>query len=202
MTDRYAAMLLFGAPGVGKGTQGKILAQVPGFYHISTGDIFRTLDKQSELGQEIMGYMARGVLVPDELTVRLWRENTHARVVLGLYKPREEIMILDGLPRNVNQAQMLEDEVDVLGVVHLVCNNQDELIERLRLRAIKEKRPDDAQEEVIRRRWRVYEEETAPVLAHYDKSIVHEVDALGSPASVLEKVLEHVAPIQSKHYGE
>ncbi|MBZ0172936.1 MAG: nucleoside monophosphate kinase, partial [Phycisphaerales bacterium] len=83
MPDPYQTVLLFGAPGVGKGTQGKILAQIPGFYHISTGDMFRTLDLHSEIGQEIMSYMSKGELVPDELTVKLWRENAHARAVLG-----------------------------------------------------------------------------------------------------------------------
>ena len=70
-SDRYATVLLFGAPGVGKGTQGKILAQVPGFYHMSTGDMFRTLDTHTGIGQQIMDFMSRGELVPDELTIKL-----------------------------------------------------------------------------------------------------------------------------------
>jgi adenylate kinase len=200
MTTRYQTVLLFGAPGVGKGTQGKILAQIPGFYHMSTGDMFRTLDVHSSAGQEIIRYMSRGELVPDELTVRLWRENAKARAVLSLYKPHQDILILDGIPRNVNQAKMIEQDVNVLAIVHLVCRDQDEMVKRLRGRALKENRRDDAKEEVIRHRWRVYEEETSPVLAHYPRDLIHEVDAMGSPACVLQHILEEIVPVQSAHF--
>jgi adenylate kinase len=200
-SDRYATVILFGAPGVGKGTQGKILAQVPGFYHMSTGDMFRTLDTHTGIGQQIMDYMSRGELVPDELTIKLWRENTHARSVLSQYKPHEDILILDGLPRNVNQAQMLKFDLNVLAVIHLVCSDQDEMVKRLRRRALKENRRDDAKEDVIRHRWSIYEEETRPVLAQYEKEIIHEVDAMGSPASVLQHTLEELVPVQNAHFN-
>ena len=65
MTDRYQTILLFGAPGSGKGTQGKILGQIPGFYHLSCGEVFRTLDTSSELGRTFMEYSSRGELVPE-----------------------------------------------------------------------------------------------------------------------------------------
>lgn len=201
MSSRYQTILLFGAPGVGKGTQGKIIAQIPGFYHMSTGDMFRTLDLTSKIGQEIMAYMSKGELVPDELTVKLWRENAHARAVLSLYKPHQDILILDGIPRNVNQAMMIEPDVNVLAIVHLVCRNQDEMVKRLRRRALKENRRDDAKEEVIRNRWKVYEEETAPILAHYPAGIIHEVDGMGSPASVLQHILEELVPVQNAHFN-
>lgn len=201
MSKRYQTVLLFGAPGVGKGTQGKILAQIPGFYHMSTGDMFRTLDIHSPMGQEIIAYMTRGELVPDELTVRLWRENVKARSVLSLYKPHHDILILDGIPRNVNQATMLEADINVLAIVHLVCRDQDEMVKRLRGRAMKENRRDDAKEEVIRNRWRVYEEETFPVLAHYPDELIHEVDGMGSPACVLQHILEELVPVQNAHFN-
>lgn len=202
MTSRYQTVLLFGAPGVGKGTQGKILAQVPGFYHMSTGDMFRTLDTHTGIGQQIMDYMSRGELVPDELTIKLWRENTKARSVLSLYKPHEDILILDGLPRNVNQAQMLKDDLSVLAIIHLICKDQDEMVKRLRRRALKENRRDDAKEEVIRHRWKIYEEETSPVLAQYPKDIVHQVDAMGSPACVLQHILGELVPVQDTHFRQ
>lgn len=201
MLSRYQAVLLFGAPGVGKGTQGKILEQIPGFYHMSTGDMFRTLDVHTGIGQEIMAYMSRGELVPDELTVKLWRENTHARAVLSLYKPHHDILILDGMPRNVNQAKLIAEDVNVLAIVHLVCRDKDEMVQRLRRRALKENRRDDAKEEVIRHRWKIYEEETAPVLACYPSKLIHEVDAMGSPASVLAHILEVLVPVQNSHFN-
>ena len=68
---KYRALLLFGAPGSGKGTQGRLLGATPGFFHCACGDVFRALDVQSPLGREFMDYSTRGELVPDELTVRL-----------------------------------------------------------------------------------------------------------------------------------
>ena len=71
---KYKAILLFGAPGSGKGTQGKILGAVPGFFHSSTGDIFRSLDLQSEMGRIFWEYAGRGQLVPDEFTIKVWKQ--------------------------------------------------------------------------------------------------------------------------------
>jgi adenylate kinase len=201
MPHRYQTILLFGAPGAGKGTQGKILGHVPGFYHLSCGEVFRTLDVHSELGKIFYEYSSRGELVPDEITVKMWEQNIHAQTVLSIYKPHADILVLDGIPRNANQAKLMEKHINVLLILHLVCPDKEQMIKRLRRRALKENRADDAKEEVIRRRWDVYERETYPVLNHYPKSIVREVDAMGSPAEVLQHVLETVVPIQNRHFN-
>ncbi len=201
MPHRYQTVLLFGAPGSGKGTQGKILGAVPGFYHLSCGEVFRTIDTASELGRTFIEYSSRGELVPDEITVKMWQQNMHARTVLSDYKPRADLLVLDGIPRNVNQAKLLEQHLKVLLIVHLVCSDKEEMIKRLRRRALKENRVDDAKEEVIRRRWDIYENETFPVLEYYDKKIISTVDAFGSPARVLEHILEAVVPVQERHFN-
>ncbi len=201
MSNRYQTVLLFGAPGSGKGTQGKILGSIPGFYHLSCGEVFRTLDMSSKLGRTFMEYSSKGLLVPDDVTIEMWHQNMHARTVLSDYKPKADLLVLDGIPRNANQATLLEKHLNVLAIIHLVCPNKEEMIKRLRRRALKENRVDDAKEEVIRKRWQVYEKETYPVLDHYDPSIVHEVDATGSPARVLEHILEEVVPIQESHFN-
>lgn len=201
MPNRYQTVLLFGAPGAGKGTQGKILGQVPGFYHLSCGEVFRTIDISSELGRTFREYSSRGELVPDEVTVKMWAENIHAQTILSMYKPGDDLLVLDGIPRNANQAKLMEEHIRVLEVVHLVCNDEEKMVERLQRRALKENRADDAKEDVIRRRWEVYKEETRPVLEYYDPSIIKEVDALGSPASVLQHVLEVVVPVQETHFS-
>ncbi|HRJ49837.1 MAG: nucleoside monophosphate kinase [Phycisphaeraceae bacterium] len=200
MSHRYQTILLFGAPGAGKGTQGKILGQIPGFYHLSCGEVFRTLDVSSRLGRIFQEYSSRGELVPDDVTVEMWCENMRARTVLSEYKPHVDLLVLDGIPRNVRQAKLLSKYIHVLEVVHLVCPDKEAMIQRLRRRALKENRVDDAKEDVIRRRWAVYENETAPVLAYYNPSIVRTVDAMGSPASVLQHILEVVVPVQESHF--
>lgn len=198
--QRYQTVLLFGAPGSGKGTQGKILGHVPGFYHLSCGEVFRTLDTNSDLGKTFMKYSSQGLLVPDDVTVKMWHHNMHARTVLSDYKPHVDLLVLDGIPRNVHQAKLLEKYINVLLIIHLVCPDKEEMIKRLRRRALKENRIDDAREDVIRKRWQVYERETFPVLGYYPKSIVKEVNAMGSPARVLEHILEWVVPIQESHF--
>lgn len=200
MQDRYQTVLLFGAPGAGKGTQGKILGLVPGFFHLACGDVFRSLDVNSELGKEFLEYSSRGELVPDSLTIEMWRQNAHAQTTLSLFKPKSDLLILDGIPRNQSQAEAMDEYLDVLLVVHLVCPDLDEMVRRMKRRAVKENRLDDADEEVIRHRFEVYDRETRPVLEHYDPKIVREINALGSPAEVLQHVLEEVVPVQNAHF--
>lgn len=199
--QRYRTVLLFGPPGSGKGTQGKILGSIPGFFHLSMGDLFRNIDVSSRIGKIFVEYSSKGLLVPDAPTVELWSDNMWARTTMGLYKPHVDLLVLDGMPRNVTQARLLEKHIQVLKIVHLMCADKERMVERLRRRALKENRADDAKEEVILRRWRVYEEETYPVLKYYPAELVANVNADGSPASVLEQILERLVPVQEAHFN-
>jgi adenylate kinase len=201
MSHHYQTVLLFGAPGAGKGTQGKILGSMPGFYHLSCGEVFRTLDTTSKLGKTFLEYSSKGLLVPDDVTVEMWQQNMRARTVLSEYKPHVDLLVLDGIPRNVNQAKLLDRHINVLLIIHLICPDKEEMIKRLRRRALKENRIDDAKEDVIRKRWDVYERETFSVLEYYPKNIVREVDATGSPGRVLQHILESVVPVQESHFN-
>lgn len=200
MSNKFRTALLFGAPGVGKGTQGKILGNIPGFFHLSCGEVFRTIDTSTPLGRTFLEYSSRGELVPDDVTIKMWHENLHARTILSNYKPKADLLVLDGIPRSVSQARLLSEHIEVLAVVHLTCKDKEEMIRRLRRRALKENRADDAREDVIRRRWEVYERETFPVLEHYPAHLIHNIDAIGSPAVVLMHVLDILAPVQERHF--
>jgi adenylate kinase len=198
---RYKTVLLFGAPGVGKGTQGKLLGSIPGVRHVATGDIFRSMDKQSDLGRQVAPYMSRGELVPDELTMRLWRQFMEGLVKVGKYSPRADLLLLDGIPRSRTQAAMLEPCIVPLLVLHLAAPDLNQMVVRMKRRALKENRPDDADESIIRRRFEVYEAESKPVLSHYDKKLVAEVNAIGTPAEVLLRVLQALVPVYNRHFG-
>lgn len=198
---RHQTVLLMGPPGAGKGTQGRILGNIPGFYHCSCGDVFRRLNPDSELGRTIIEYSSRGELVPDDVTVKIWHAQIRAQQGLGAYKPRTDLLVLDGIPRTVSQAKIVSEEVEVLKICHLVCRDEDKMIERLRRRALRENRVDDAKEAVIRHRWNVYQAETAPVLAFYPKRLIAEIDALVSPAEVIRQILDEVIPIQNAHFA-
>lgn len=201
MPEPYRTILLFGPPGVGKGTQGKLLGAIPGMFHLATGDIFRSLDKDSELGRQFLHYSSRGELVPDDLTIQVWRDYVQKRIDAGDYNPESDLLILDGIPRSVYQAKVINAYIDVLGIVYLCCPNVDEAVARMKRRAQRENRHDDADEKVIRRRFEVYESETAPVLSEYDAALTTQIDAVGTPAEVLHRVLSVVAPIYARHFG-
>jgi adenylate kinase len=187
--NRYVTYLFMGAPGSGKGTQGKVLGAVPRFFHCACGEVFRSLDLRTSLGQKFVEYSSKGLLVPDDITVELWRTKIEAQVLEAEFKPDIDALVLDGIPRNVNQAKLMENLIDVRRVFHLSCANRDELVRRLRKRAIKDNRFDDASEEVIRKRLATYEEETMPVLSFYS-DLVTDVDALQPPVKVLQDILE------------
>ncbi len=199
--EPYTTVLLFGAPGAGKGTQGAILGRIPGFYHCACGDVFRSIDITSRLGKIFYEYSSRGELVPDEVTVEMWAEAIHAHTILSDFKPTKDLLILDGIPRTVAQAGLMHKYIDVQKIVHLKCENEQAMFERLRRRALKQNRFDDADENVIRNRWRVYEEETEPVLGCYDADLIFNVDSIGSPAQVLHDILDVVVPIQDKLFA-
>ncbi len=195
---RFKTVLLFGAPGAGKGTQGAILGRIPGFYHCSCGDVFRNIDITSELGRKFYEHSSRGELVPDEITVAMWAQAIRAHTILGDYKPDADLLILDGIPRTLDQARLMDQHIEVRKIIHLACHDETKMFERLRRRALKSNRHDDADEKVIRRRWQVYERETAPVLGYYPPEMVVEINSIGSPARIVHDILDHTVPVQDK----
>jgi adenylate kinase len=189
---KYRTYLLFGAPGSGKGTQGKTLGTIPRFYHCPCGDVFRSIDTRTKVGKAFLEYSSKGQLVPDEVTVELWQEAIAAAVDAHKFKPDIDILVLDGIPRNVGQAKIMEQMIDVEKVFHLSCPNRETLFARLKKRALKDNRLDDANEEVIKRRLETYDGESKPVLNHYSKGKITVVDATQPPAKVLFDILASV----------
>ena len=144
-------LVLLGPPGAGKGTQATRIATRFAIPQLSTGDMLReAVDSGAALGLRIKHIMERGELVPDDFTIRLWREYIDKLIHTGALKPENTMLVLDGIPRNVEQARLLEDTLDVVKIIHLQCPDLAKMVERLRRRALKENRFDDASEEVIR----------------------------------------------------
>ena len=193
MPHRIKTVLLFGAPGSGKGTQGKLLGVLPGFVHVACGEVFRSLDLTSEVGKVFLQYSSKGELVPDDFTARLWREHLAKLVKMGSFKPDNDTLVLDGIPRNVHQAKMLENDIDVIRLVVLRSDrNREEVVRRLKSRALKDNRLDDANEETIRHRLQVYDDESKPVIAFYPASVRVDVDALQTPIEVSHDILSAI----------
>ncbi len=188
----YKTILLFGPPGSGKGTQGKILGQLPGYFHFACGDAFRSLDPNSQIGQVFARYSKSGSLVPGELTVELWRQSIEAAVTAGRYNPQKQILLLDGIPRTLEQATIMASKLDVQSVIYLFCNDLEQIVERLKKRASVENRADDTDIEIIRYRIDVYEEQTSPLLNFYANNHVYRVNATQAPERVTQDVLRAI----------
>ncbi|MCX6141567.1 MAG: adenylate kinase [Candidatus Kapabacteria bacterium] len=177
-------IILFGAPGVGKGTQAVILAEKLGVAHLSTGDAFRAAIKsQTPVGQLAKEYVDAGKLVPDHIVALIVEEAMSAKAFANG-------CILDGFPRTKAQAEALETMLESTGQeINSVVNiNVDDstIITRLLQRG----RADDA-EDIIRHRLTVYTDETAPLLQFYaDKGLLTSVDGIGEVETVNQRILD------------
>lgn len=188
----YRAFILIGGPGSGKGTQGKVLGSVLNFRHLSSGDMFRGIDRESEIGKKITGYMDRGELIPDDITLKLFTHHLESLVARGAFNPSTDVLVLDGIPRNLNQAKILSNSIDLLGVIHLDIGDDEVLFERMRGRALKENRSDDADPDVVRRRIEVFKTEVMTLLSCYEAEKIHRVEGHQQPIRVLYDIITEV----------
>jgi adenylate kinase len=179
-------LLIVGPPGAGKGTQAARIAEQLDIPTISTGDIFRSnIANGTELGQQVKAIVDAGDYVPDSLTNALVTDRLNEADAKGGF-------LLDGYPRTPDQVRYLDELLGSHGhsldaVLRLVAD-QDEIVRRLRKRALEQGRADDS-EEAIRHRQEVYRRETEPLVAAYrDRGILIEVDGLGSPDEVAERI--------------
>lgn len=155
------------------------------------------MDLRTQVGQAFLKYSSAGQLVPDEVTVDLWRQHMAHLVTLGKFKPEIDHLVLDGIPRNLEQAKLLESDLKVEALFHLVCHDKAKLEDRLKRRALRDNRLDDASDSVIHDRLATYEKETKPVLEHYGKTIVKEIDAEQFPFEVTRDILNQVQTTQA-----
>jgi adenylate kinase len=198
MPHEYQALLLIGPPGSGKGTQGKILGALPGIHYWEAGEALRAIDPDSNIGRVIHQHLSRGELTPDELAVSLCLDDLEAHVTAGAYHPATDLLVLDGIPRTVRQVILLDEQVAVIKILHLVCDDIERLVQRLRQRAGQQGRADDADEHVMRRRLAVYQRDTAPVLEYYPPERIAKIDALRPPAEVFDQILHLVIPLLNR----
>ncbi len=200
--SKYQTYLFLGAPGSGKGTQGRAIGKIPGYHHFACGDVFRSLDLRTSLGKQFLEYSSRGELVPDEVTIKLWKVSMDQLVESHLFHPDHDFLLLDGIPRNVQQARMLEDTINVRRVFHLSCPDRTRIVERLKRRALHDNRLDDANEDVIRRRLETYDLESRPLIDHYGSDLVERINASQSPVSVLAEIAALLVKDRQNHFGE
>ncbi len=166
------AILLFGYPGSGKGTQGRILSALPGFHHVAMGDILRGLTPAHPMYQAVHDVIRQGNLVSDEMVMDLF-----AHHVQELKLPSTDFLVVDGVPRNRKQVDLLNHNVVVIKIFKLSIYDERILIDRLRKRAHAQNRADDASEEVIQHRLAVYRRETETCITAYPGTILTRIQA-------------------------
>ena len=186
---KIPAVLIFGAPGSGKGTVGAKLALTTSLKHLSTGDIFRGIAPSSENGQLLASYSSKGMLVPDEATVKIFERFITGLIDTNKLNPDKDVLLLDGIPRTPSQVDLIKPIVDVKHVFVLDITKDETIVARLLNRAKIEGRKDDADESIIRRRLEEYRTKTAAVLEKYDESIISHIVGDNSPDEVFSDVL-------------
>lgn len=177
-------LLFIGPPGAGKGTQASLVAQRLGIPHISTGEMFRHhVSNGSELGKRVRAILEEGGYVPDDMTVAMLAERLAEPDARPGY-------ILDGFPRTGPQVEALDQLIGREGLDRVVLFEVDE--DALAARMMSRGRADDT-EETIRNRFKIYEEQTAPLIETYqERGLLVMVDGIGTVDEVTERVLEAV----------
>lgn len=189
-------IVLFGAPGAGKGTQSQKLIEKYKLNHISTGDIFRKhLSEGTELGKKARSYMDKGNLVPDSVVIGMVGETIKEN------KESSNGFIFDGFPRTVAQAEALDELMEKLnmsisGMIALEVP-EEELKTRIRERGKTSGRTDDQDEEKINHRIKVYREETLPVAKYYEKQgKFAKVDGVGSIDEIFQEICKNIEKLR------
>lgn len=185
----FSSILIFGPPGSGKGTLGKFLSSAGNHFHLSSGDVFRGLSPESPAGKLYHKYASQGLLLPDEVTIQIWDHYVHGLIATNRYFPDQQLLLLDGIPRTLTQAALIEKHIRIEGIIVLEIEKTETLIKRLQRRALIEKRHDDLDPKVLKTRMEVYEKETGQVLKNYPKKLISRFDASQKPLEVLRDVL-------------
>jgi len=183
-------IVIFGAPGSGKGTQSDKLIEKYGLEHISTGDVLRAeIKRGTELGQTAQKFIDQGQLIPDDLMVSILAS------VYDSFGRDHRGVIFDGFPRTIPQAEalkaMLAERGDTVSAMLELDVPEDELMKRLILRGQQSGRADD-NEATIRKRLVVYHEQTQPLIEWYEREgIHHHIDGLGD----LDRIFQDICKV-------
>ena len=183
-------LIIFGAPGAGKGTQAEVLSKEYKLKHISTGELLREqISKKSPLGEKVKKYLTSGDLAPDNLIIEIIKDTISSKKNNGF--------IFDGFPRTPKQAEafdlMLKEKDQSIKTVFVLEVPETELISRLQKRAKDLGRSDDSSLETIKKRLRIYKEKTEELINYYQKQgKAISINGVGSVENVNENIKNEI----------
>jgi adenylate kinase len=131
------------------------------------------------------------------VTIQIWHHFVHGLIATNRYFPSEQLLLLDGIPRTLRQAELLEKYITVERVIVLDVENTDVLVKRIQRRALLERRLDDKDPEVLKTRMEVYKRETTQLLKHYPHSLLSHFNADQKPLKVLRDILVSLSDLLS-----
>ena len=190
-------LVLFGKPGAGKGTQAAFLKDKYNLVHISTGDLLRAeKEKGTELGKIAESYSKRGMLAPDEITIKVLEKEVESH-------PEAEGFLFDGFPRTLAQAEVLDAFLESKGMrIHGTLGleaDEEALIPRIIERGKVSGRADDQDEEKIRKRFSEYNEKTAPLIAFYQaQGKYHPINGIGTIEEITTRLSETIDKLKAE----
>lgn len=195
---KVPSILLFGPPGAGKGMLGTFLASSGTQFHLSSGKIFRSLPANSPAGKLYYAYAKKGALLPDEATIEIWKYYVQGLIATNAYYPETQDLLLDGIPRTLEQAQLIEEFVHVRHIIVLEVACVEKLQTRLQEQAHAEGNFAALDPANLKAQMERYKKEMEKIYAHYPTHLVSRVNGDQRPLEVLRDVLVRLSHLLSR----
>jgi adenylate kinase len=198
MNKKIKAIIIFGPPGIGKSTQGKMLCDFSeAFFYLSESEILRSFTEKKEITE----YINSGKLIPDGLVIKLFFEALDRLKKEGIIDANK-ILVLDGIPRNLNQVKLIDKRIKVIKIIYLYSSDYSVLVQRIKKRAKIEKRTDDRDTDVIKYRIEKYIKETLLILDRFPKNIIIKIDGLDTIKHIHQTIIKKINLLKEESQHE
>jgi adenylate kinase len=198
---KYQAYVLFGAPGSGKGTQGQLLSEIPGFVHVSAHEVFGSLPLEQEPLGMYDGYSNRGQNMLNLVMVEMLHYHLRMLTKQGRLRPEIDTVVLDGIPTNAIQAKAICSFINVRLVFNLWLPCHDELRRRMHEHAIANGRVEEASDTAMRARLRQYVNEAMALIEYY-RSVTRVVITIAEPMKVFRDILRMIKDVDGERLAK
>ncbi len=188
----YNSILLFGCPGSGKGTQGKLIARNNMFFFFSLGELFRKFKITDSLGKIYQEFASSGKSLPDEYAINICKKALCCNVFLRNFNPIEQILVLDGFPRSYKQYKEMDNFINIKVAIYLLCDNDIALKRILHRKKNKSNRIEDQKKQIILNRINEYRNTIEPLIELIPKEKVVKLNSERSRKEIFKDISKHI----------